>query len=320
MTFAEAIELTKAAYAMLSCPGETEVPERHIVELPAGRLTVMTGAARRGQEAGAKLLTVFPANVARGLPRINALVIVLDTETGLVDTVLDGTWMTAFRTGAACGASVDLLALPEAAVMVVFGAGPVGRMSALAAASVRPIKVIRVCDPDRARGEALVRELKAEMGSTSERDVEYVADPSVAVKGAKVVITATNASVPLFPDTVVGPGVHIAGMGGGWPNHELEPSTVRKARVFVDARDTAARECGDLRKAWGPCGPEALPIAGEIGEVVLGQLDGRTTSREITLFESCGSAVQDVVIGSELARRARATGVGNDVGAVHGAA
>ena len=317
MSIREVVELTKSAFAMLSSPGETVTPERHILELEGGRFTVMTAVAGSGQHVGAKLLTVFPGNSARGMARINALVVIIDPETGLVDTVLDGTWLTAFRTGASCGASVDLLAPPEAGVIAVFGAGPVGHMSVLAAASVRCVQAVRVCDLDQPRGEALTEKLAADLGLNRMECVRYVQDPAAAVAGADIVITATNASTALFPDAVLSTATHIAALGGGWPNYELEPETVRRARVFVDSRQVAARECGDIRRAWGELPAVELPVTGEIGEVVRGLIEGRAADDDLTVFESCGSAVQDLVVGGELARRARASGVGMEVLAMH---
>jgi ornithine cyclodeaminase/alanine dehydrogenase-like protein (mu-crystallin family) len=317
MPMREAVQLSKSVFAMLSTPGQTQVPERHILEFPAGRFTVMTGAAGGGQYMGAKLLTVFPGNVQRGLARINAMVAIMDAETGLVDTVLDGTWLTAFRTGAAVGASVDLLARRASATVAVFGAGLVGYMAILATASVRCVESVRIYDPDRARGRVLAEKLAADLGLSADRQVQCAADPAMAVAGADIVITATNAATALFPDRALSPGTHVAAMGGGYPHSELEPETVRRARVFVDSRELAARECGDILRAWGPLPVGELPVAGELGEVVLAQVPGRTSEDELSVFESSGSAVQDVVVGGELARRARAAGVGVEVACFH---
>jgi len=317
MPMREAVELSKTAFAILSSSGQTVVPERHILDFPSWRFTVMTGAAGGDRYVGAKLLTVCAGNVQKGLMRINAMVVIIDPETGLVDTVLDGTWLTAFRTGAACGASVDLLARPDAATVAVFGAGFVGYMAVLAAASVRRIESVRIYDPVHDRSEALAKKLAAEHDLATDRQVQPATDPALAVTGADIVITATDAAAALFPDAALSAGVHIAAMGGGYPHYELEPATMRRARLFVDSRQLAARECGDILRVWGKLPADKLPMAGELGQVVLGQIPGRARSDEITVFESSGSAVQDVIVGAELARRARAAGIGVKVSSFH---
>jgi ornithine cyclodeaminase/alanine dehydrogenase-like protein (mu-crystallin family) len=317
LTIREAVELSKTAFSMLSLPGASEVPERQIIELSAGRFTIMPGATRNEQDVGAKLLTVFPGNLQRGLARINALVVILDPATGLVDTILDGTWLTAFRTGAACGASVDLLARKKSKVVAVFGAGPVAYMSLVATASVRKIEEIRICCRDPSHAERLIQKVALELSLRLNEQVLCMTDPFAALAGAEIVITATNAPEAIVPDSAISAGVHIAAMGGGYPNYELEPETLHRASIYVDSRESAARESGDIRRAWGKMAGIELPVAGELGEVVLGKLTGREDDEEITLFESCGSAVQDVLLGSELARRARARKLGVQIDAFH---
>lgn len=317
MSFADGVELSKRAFEMLSTPEQSEVPERHILELAQGRFTVMTAATYEGELAGAKLLTVFPGNLRHGFARINGLVVLIDPETGLIDTLIDGTWLTAFRTGTACGASVDLLARPDSRTIAVFGAGPVAYMAILATAAVRSIDEIRICNRQADQGEKLVRKIASELSLVAGEQIQRVADSAQAISGVDIIITATSSARPVFPDSALASGVHIAAMGGGYPHHELEAATMRRASVFVDSLATAAAECGDVCHAWGKLPHTALPVVGELGSIALGNLPGRTSREEITVFESCGSAVQDLVTGDELARRARAECAGTQIELFH---
>jgi ornithine cyclodeaminase len=240
---------------------------------------------------GVKIVTLFGGNAALGLPRLQALMVVLDAATGSPLAVMDGTSLTAIRTGAASGVATDLLARPDAAVAAVFGAGPQARTQLAGVCAVRPIRRARIFDVSAERARAIAREMAEELGI----QVEAAASPSEALAGADVVCTATTASEPVFADGDVAPGTHINAIGSYKPGvREIPAETVRRARVVVDHLPAALAEAGDLiiPMKQGLIGKGH--VYAELGELLAGVKKGRQSPGEITLFKSVGVAVQDL--------------------------
>ncbi|MFN2120991.1 MAG: ornithine cyclodeaminase family protein, partial [Anaerolineales bacterium] len=198
----QAIEAVKQAYAALS-DGRAEVPLRSRLEVPAHEgLTLLMPAFVRGtasEALGVKIVSLFPGNSDKGIPYIQAAVVVLEPDTGRALALLEGNSLTAIRTGAAGGAAVDILARPESAVLAVFGAGAQARTQLLAACTARKIERVWIFDTDRRHAESL----KSELAGTPPvpHDLRVASTPQEATRDADIICTATTSRTPVFADS-----------------------------------------------------------------------------------------------------------------------
>ena len=260
-----------------------------------------------------KVVSVYPDNRLLGLPTIMAVVAVLDADTGKPLALMDGTYLTALRTGAASGAATDLLARKEARVLGLFGAGAQGRTQLEAVCTVRAIEEVKVFDPNRDAAHRLVAEM-AGMKPVPRRII-ISESPTQTVKDADVVVTATTSRQPVFDGTQIGPGTHINAIGAYTPEmREIDENVVGKAKIVVDSREGCLAEAGDLIMAIQSGVISETDIYAELGEVISGLKSGRESDREITLFKSVGTAVQDAAVARAALDRAEEKGLGTVVG------
>jgi ornithine cyclodeaminase len=223
--------------------------------------------------------------------------------------LLEGSALTAWRTGAACGAATDLLAPTGARTLALFGAGGQARAQVLGIAAVRALEEVRVyaLTPDRV--DALLERLRCELDCS----LVHAASPAEALFGAEIVCTATTASTPVFNDADLPAGAHVNAVGSFRPTmRELPLETVARAAVVVDSRDAAALEAGELVDAVA----RGVTDAGawiELGEVVAGTRSVRRPLGGVTLFESVGLAVQDLAAAGAVLDAARRIGLGRTI-------
>jgi len=298
-----AIAAMRAAFAALS-GGRATVPARLALESDHGVTLFMPAHLTESGSAGAKIVSVNPGNTAQGLPVIHAVVLALDPVTGRVRALMDGTWLTALRTGAIGGLAADLLAREDASVVALFGAGVQARTQLEAVRCVRSVTEVRVLSRSGTSADTLVDELEG----VSARRVD---DPDEAVRGADIVIAATTSVAPVFDGSRVEPGTHVTGIGSFTTEmREVDTALVTRARVVVDHREAVLAEAGDI---VGPIREGAVDesvISAEIGEIVLGLAPARTSVEEITFFKSVGNAVQDVAVAARVLDVAEAEGFG----------
>lgn len=314
ITMAEAIRAVKEAYVQVSA-GQAVVPLRTAVpvEKRQGVTLFMPAYLASSDALGAKIVSVFPMNLERGLPLIHAVVIVADAGTGRPVAMMDGTYLTALRTGAASGAATDLLALPDARVAAIFGAGAQARTQLEAVCTVRPIERVWIYDKVSATAAAYVAEMKMR-GRPFPADIAVAHSPAQATREADVICTATTSSTPVFDDADLKPGVHINGVGSYTPEmQEIPAKTVARATVVVDSRPASLAEAGDLIIPIKEGLLTEADIHGEIGEVAAGQIPGRRSGSEVTFFKSVGVAVQDVAVAELILRRATELNLGVEV-------
>lgn len=263
---------------------------------------------------GMKALTIYASNpIDRGLPAISAVVMVFDPMTGQPAALMDGGYLTALRTGAASGVATRLLARDDARVLALFGAGEQALPQAWAVCEARAIERVWLVNRTREHAERLTVALRA-FGAPIPTDVRVASTPAEAVREADVICCATAASSPLFDHADVRAGTHINGIGSYLPTMaEVPPETVRHARVVVDSRASAWAEAGDLVQPLNAGVISKEHVQAELGEVIVGQIAGRTSPEDITFFKSVGMAVQDVAVARVALERARALGLGSDV-------
>ena len=238
-----------------------------------------------GGALGAKLVTFYPSN--EGVPTHHALVLLFRPETGEPLVTMDGRLITEMRTAAVSAVATKLLARPESSVLAILGSGVQARSHLEALRLVRAFREIRVWSPRNAR--AFARQLGV-----------HAADSAAeAVRGADVVVVATTSRVPVLFGQWLSPGTHINAVGAPRPTwRELDDEILRTARIYVESREAATRESGDIIAAGR--------VDAEIGEVVTGAMRGRESAGELTLFKSVGVAVEDVVTADLVYRKARA--------------
>ncbi len=307
----QAIEAIKTAFAQLST-GQADVPLRTALDVPRhnGVTLFMPAYLAADDQMAVKIVSVFNDNPAQGLPLIHALVVVVDASTGAPAAVMDGTYLTALRTGAASGAATDLLARPDARTVAIFGAGAQGRTQLEAVCAVRSIQEAWVYDLVSEQAAAYA----AEMGQQLALPVRVADTPAEAVRNADVICTATTASSPVFENGDVQSGTHINAVGAYTPQmQEIPAETVLRAKVVIDHHESSMAEAGDLLIPMRQGLMTEDHIYAELGEVAAGIKPGRTASDEITLFKSVGVAVQDVAAASAVLAAAQRLGLGTEV-------
>lgn len=310
----EAIRLMKEAFRALS-DGDAVAPLRTPIAVPARDAVslFMPAAVPPVRGLGVKIVSVFPHNQEVGKPSISAVVCLIDPDDGAPLAILNGTYLTALRTGAVSGAATDLLARPEARVLALFGAGAQAYTQARAVCAVRSIAEIRVTSRTRARAEEFVTRLETEAPEITAR-VRIATDAADAVRGADVICTATPATRALFADRDLAPGVHINAVGAYTPQmQEVPVETVARALVIVDERAAAWAEAGDLVIARDAGRFDDSRIHAELGELVGGHKSGRADAAQVTLFKSVGNAVQDIAVGRFAVDQAHARRIGQEI-------
>jgi alanine dehydrogenase len=258
---------------------------------------------------GLKSVCFFPSNDALGLPTHMAQILLLDPANGALLAILDGRLITEMRTAAVSAVSVDLLARNGPAALAILGSGVQARSHLEAIACVRELTGVRVWSRRHERAIEFVHLMHEKVGCPMTA-VQAVAE---AVRGASVVVTATSATDPVLPGARLEPGMHLAVVGSSSARmRELDAEAVKRCRLWVDSREAAPLEAGDIVLAIeeGAIGPEHL--LGELGDLVNGA-PGRRSDREITMFKSLGLAVEDIASARLALERARALGVGRAV-------
>ncbi|MHB8644159.1 MAG: ornithine cyclodeaminase family protein [Thermomicrobiales bacterium] len=314
VSMSDAIALMKTAFAELSA-GTAVAPLRTPIEVADQQAVslFMPAAVPSVGGLGLKVVSVFPRNATRGVPTIHALVCLIDPADGTPLAIMDGTYLTALRTGAVSGAATDLLARPESRVLALFGTGAQAITQVEAICAVRAIDEIRVVARSEEKGAALIQRARERLPDLVQK-TWHVMDAPTALHGADVVCTATAASAPLFDDADLAPGTHINAIGAYTPTmQEIPAETVARALIVVDQRAAAWAEAGDLVIARDRGLITEGGIYAELGELASGAKPGRQTSEQITVFKSVGNAVQDVAVARYAVNRALAQGVGQSV-------
>jgi len=300
----KAIEAMRRAFGQLSA-GQAEMPLRGRLATEKGVTLLMPAYLKQSRELGIKVVSVYGDNPALGLPIVTACVVALDPQTGLPQALIEGSTLTAIRTGAGGGLAAELLARTEARTVALFGAGVQARVQLEAVLAVRSITRVNLLSRTRASAEKLAAEIAA---WPSAPRVNIVATPKEAVRDADIVITATTSPTPVFDGHHLKPGAHITGVGSyTLDTREVDEAAVRRASyIVVDSYAMARAEAGDLML------PSA-PMHAELGEIVNGVKPGRASDDQITFFKSVGVAAQDAAAACAVLAEAEAQGLGTVV-------
>lgn len=289
--------------------GEAQNPLRRGMRVADGRglLGMMPGSTSVPLALGLKVVTVFPGNHGSEYDAHQGVVLLFDPENGVPRAILDASEITAIRTAAASGVATRTLAREDAGDLALLGSGIQARTHLEAMLVARALRRVRVFSPSRTNREAFAARESQRHGIR----VEAVDSARAAVEGADLVCTTTSSHEPVLEGRWLADGAHVNAAGACVKQaRELDTAAVLRARLFVDRRESALNEAGDLLIPMSEGVLGADHIQGELGEVLLGRCAGRRTDEEITLFESLGLAVEDLAAAHYLERVGRERGVG----------
>ena len=292
LTMPDLIAAMETALAAFSA-GTVVQPVRTVLEVGEQKsfFALMPSYVPSAPALGAKLVTLYESNIARGLPTHLATIIMLDPETGALAAIVDGRYITEARTAAVSAVSVKKIAREDAAVLAILGSGVQARSHVEALSHVRKFHEVRAWSPTKKNLDAFA----AETGSIA------ATSPEAAVRDADVIVIAASSHTPILFNDWVAPGAHVVSIGATRPTQqEMDPALVARSRLFVDSRAAALKESGDVI----PFGDSH--IIAELGEAHA----ARSTHDEITIFKSLGLAVEDVVAAHLALTRAQESGRG----------
>lgn len=299
LTMRECVSVMEEALAALA-RNEVHQPLRQAIRAPgASGLLGLMPAHRSGAVPyyGLKEVCVFPSNPQRGLDTHLGAVLLHSGETGELLAVVNASAVTAIRTAAVSAVATRLLARPDASTLAILGAGVQARTHLEAIPLVRDIGEIRVFSRTAAKA--------AELAKIDAR-VRIVSSAEEAVRGADVIVTATSSREPVVQREWIADGAHINAVGSSIAAaRELDSATVAAASLFVDRRESTVNEAGDYLFALREGAISDGHIRAEIGDILIGTADGRTSDKEITLFKSLGLAIEDLASAAFLYDKAR---------------
>src|SRR5213596_211833 len=326
LTIDDLIETMAAALKRFS-KGEVTQPVRTVISVGGDdAFCGLMPAYVPSESLGAKVVTVFGRNATRGLPSHLASVLLLDHETGALRALLDGRFITESRTAAVSAVSSRLLARAGVASLAIIGTGVQARSHLDALSRVHRLKHVAVWSPNKAHRDRFVAEVGTDPGRSGDgpgtdpgrtrdgagaegrRPVVKAADHAgEAIVGADLIVLVTSSPTPVIESGWVKPGAHVISVGACRPTQrEMDPELVARARLFVDSREAALVESGDVVLGIQEGRFAAEHIVAEIGELV----DyGRRSDSEVTVFKSLGLAVEDVTAAQLAYQRATERGI-----------
>jgi ornithine cyclodeaminase len=292
--------------------GQVHQPLRSIIRPPeaAGMMALMPAYLAAGEDAaayGLKAICIFGGNPASGLDSHQGVVLLSSAQTGEPLALLNASAVTEIRTAAVSAVATELLARSGAAELAIIGTGVQARSHLLAIAAVRPLDRVRVAGRDLDKARRFAEDMR-EHTTVPVTACDSVAD---ALAGAGIVVTATSSTEPVLRRDWLAPGAHVNAVGACVPQaRELDAETMAAAAVFADSRESVANEAGDyvLARAEGAIGPDH--VRAELGELLTGTAPGRGGDAEITVFESLGLAIEDLVAARLAYRNATEHGAG----------
>ena len=311
-TMKDAIEADKLAFQLV-VEGKCDAPLRTNIQAPKydGCLLFMPAYAESMDAASLKIINIFPHNIDHGLPSSPAQVLLIDGKTGLVTSVMDGTYVTQLRTGAASGAAFDILAKKDCHIGALIGTGGQAATQLEAMLVARDLKEVRVFDLNYERTSAFAEDMQQRLSSYG-TSIIAVKNSDEAIDNADLIITVTPSSTPVFDGTKVKNGATISCVGA-YQHHmqELDPrALIRASKIYFDSEDAVLSESGDILLPLEQGIISKEDFTGDLGDVILGKLTGRENDDEIIIFETVGVATQDLVTAKWIYDRAQAAGVG----------
>ncbi len=299
LSTSRAIEAMYAAFRAWG-GGTVEQPLRQVLPAPTGAFFVMPATV--GSVAGVKAITYLPGNARGPLPVIQGLVTLFDMESGRPLAIIDAASLTAIRTAAASGLATRHMARDDAHVLAILGAGVQAHTHLSAMRDVRDVREIRVWSRTGERARAFALDVER----VHHLSVRVCDSAKAAVAGADIVCCVTSSHTPVLASADLADGAHVNAVGAHTPTtRELDSATIARSRLIVDSRVSAMAEGGELLLAIADGTVTAAHLAGELTDVVLGRVAGRTSAHELTIFKSLGIAIEDVSAAAAVLEAAR---------------
>ena len=307
----EVIESVETAYSV-HADRKVQMPAKKYLFFKKykGDLRIMPCLIKSMDEAGVKCVNVHPDNpLKHNLPTVMGVIELFDPETGFPISVMDGTWITNMRTGAAAGVGTKYLAKKDSTKLGIIGAGKQAFTQLMALKEVMDINSAKVFCRTCSSRENFAKLAKEKLGL----NVKAVATAQEAVRDVDVIVTVTPANKPILKSEWISPGTHINAMGADAPGkQELESSILNKSKIFIDCWEQA-RHSGEINVPVGEGLITRDNIEAKIGDVITGRAKGRTSDEEITVFDSTGLAVQDIVTAWKVYEKALERDMGSNI-------
>ena len=294
---------------------QSNIPLRTNINVPEfnGQCLFMNGYAAPAKALGVKIVSVYPDNINKNLTSVPATMVLVNAETGIVNALIDGTYLTRLRTGAISGLATEILSRKDSKILALFGTGGQAITQLEAILTVRKIELVKVFDIVYERADEFAKKMTV-LYSKKYNNVKIIAVKSSdeAVENADIITTVTTSKKPVFKIDKIKSNVHINGVGSYTPDMcEVPEEVVVKAnKIYVDTRDGAINESWDL---IGPIKKGLINIEkinGELGEVINGKIKGRENDDEMTFFKTTGSAVLDLVAAQKIYELAKKNNIG----------
>lgn len=309
----EAIKASKDALEIYS-KGKSDVPLRTVLDIKNqdAESIYMPGYAEGAKALGVKIVSVFPNNINKGLNTVPATMILVDEETGEVSSLMDGTYLTQLRTGAVAGAATDILAKKNSKIFGIIGTGGQAPSQIEAVLSVRDIEIVKIYNREFKKAEEFAKDMTKRFSKKYKVKIVASKTSKETVEDADIITTVTTAKKPVFNGEHIKRGVHINAVGSFKPDmQEIDEFTLRHAdKVYVDTRDGVLNECGDFIIPIKNKNFTEDDITGELGEVITKKVIGRENDDEITLFDTTGSGILDIVTARRIYESARSKEIG----------
>lgn len=318
----DCIDAVIEAYSLSSSKAvDSPVRTGLVSKVNKGTALFMPGLIDEKGALGLKIVSIYPENVKVGKKAINATILMLDEKTGETKALLDGTYITALRTGAATGASIRLLANEEVKVGVLFGTGGQASKQLEAMLCERKFDEIRIVGRNFDKTKAFVNQMTDEIPNMKiEEDHKKVIlkayeKGNEAVAEGDIIVLATTSTEGLFDGNLLKAGAHISGVGSYTKTMcEMDQATVlRGDKVYIDQKEAMLEEAGEFTQLMDKGIISENFYTGELGELALGKTIGRESKEEITIFKSVGIAAQDLVTADKIYQKAKAKGLGLNV-------
>lgn len=293
--------------------GRSTIPLRTNIPVPKaeGQSLYMPGYVEcdSGKDAlGVKIVSVYPKNIEKNIPSVPATMVVLDAETGIVNAMLDGTYLTQLRTGAVQGAATELLAKKDAKIGALIGTGGQAESQLWAMLTARDLTEVRIFDIDFERASVFAKEM-AEKFNVKTIPTQTAQE---CVEGADIITSVTTSKRPTFSSEWVKKGAHINGVGAYTHDMcEIPREIIKESDLIIfDTMDGVLQEAGDFMQPLEDGYLSKDKYAGELGELGLGKLTGREHDEDITIFKTVGSAVLDVYVAQKMVEQAKEKNIG----------
>ena len=314
ITMSDIISANKEALSIYSNQ-QSNIPLRTNIDVPEykGQCLFMNGYAAPAKALGVKIVSVYPENINKNLTSVPATMVLVNVETGIVNALIDGTYLTRLRTGAVSGLATEILARKDSKIFALFGTGGQAITQLEAVLTVRKIELVKVFDIMYERAKEFAQRM-SNLYSKKFNNVKITAVKSSdeAVEDADIITTVTTSKKPVFNAEKVKKNVHINGVGSYTPDMcEIpEEILVRADKIYVDTKDGAINESGDLIQPIKKGLIKVEKVNGELGEVINGKIKGRENDEEMTFFKTTGTAVLDLVAAQKIYEVAKKKNIG----------